>query len=85
MKSHRLESIRPANPRYHVAQVDGVYHAIPFVFLTDTMYRDIISERETLLADTPEDKRQRQQQVFERYDAAQSLRGYKQILSLYGL
>lgn len=85
MKSHRLETIHPANPRYHVAQLDGIYHAIPFVFVTDTMYRDIIVEREALLAATPEESRPRQKQVFDRYDPAQSLRGYKEILSLYGI
>nr|MBL8455199.1 hypothetical protein [Zoogloeaceae bacterium] len=85
MKSHRLESIRPANPRFHLPQADGIYHAIPFVFVTETMYRDIIAERETLLASISPENRIRQHQVFERYDPAQSLRGYKEILSLYGL
>lgn len=85
MKSHRFENIQPANPRFHVSQADGMYQAIPFVFVTETMYRDILSEREALLAALPAGDRARQRQVLDRYDPAQSLRGYKEILSLYGI
>ncbi|MBL8444646.1 MAG: hypothetical protein JNK52_11430 [Zoogloeaceae bacterium] len=85
MKSHRFENVHPANPRFHVSQADGMYQAIPFVFVTETMYRDIVSEREALLSALPAEDRARQQQVFDRYDPAQSLRGYKEILSLYGI
>lgn len=85
MKSHRFENVQPANPRFHVSQADGIYKAIPFVFVTETMYRDIVAERETLLSSLPPENRARQQQALECYDPAQSLRGYKEILSLYGL
>lgn len=85
MKSHRFENIHPISPRFHVSLPDGLYQAIPFVFVTETMYRDIVAERETLLATTPAAHRKLQHELLERYDPAQSLRGYKEILSLYGI
>ena len=45
MKSYSTEAIRPAMPRFHLRQSNGLYWPITFVFVTERMGREIMQER----------------------------------------
>ncbi|PTD96986.1 hypothetical protein [Pseudothauera lacus] len=75
---------KTALPRFHLPTADGLYQAIPFVFVSERMLADILAERRALLDALPTAQRARQQQLFARYDPQLSGQAFQDILTLFG-
>jgi hypothetical protein len=71
------------SPRFHAQKADGLYRPIPFLFVTDRMCREILSEREEIMAAMPTATRQRQQTLFARYDPNVSAEAFTGLLNLF--
>lgn len=84
MKSHLTENFLPANPRFHLPLDNGLYQPIAFGFVTQTMHREIVSERASILAALPSALREQQERLFARYDPDQHLKGFQQVLAQFG-
>ncbi len=84
MKSHTTESIQNTSPRFHRLRKDGLYHPIPFMFVTDRMCDDILDEREMLLASLPAATHPRQKALFTSSDPKASSRAFKHLLRRFG-
>lgn len=84
MKNHPTESIRNTSPRYHRLRKDGLYHPIPFLFVTDRMCDDILDEREMLLASLPAATHDRQKALFAGNDPRASSKAFKHLLRRFG-
>lgn len=70
-------------PRFHTAKADGLYHPIPFLFVTERMCGEILAEREALMAAMSSATRKRQQALFSRYDPALSAEAFSGLLHLF--
>jgi hypothetical protein len=70
-------------PRFHILRPDGLYGPIRFLFVTDTMCREIVTERDAILASLPESARKRQSALFERYDPQVSAHAFKALLGIF--
>ncbi len=70
-------------PRFHTAKADGLYQPIPFLFVTERMCREILDEREALMAAMPATTRKRQQTLFARYDPSLSAEAFSGLLNLF--
>jgi hypothetical protein len=71
------------SPRFHTQKADGLYQPIPFLFVTDRMRREILSEREEIMAAMPTATRQRQKGLFARYDPNVSAEAFTGLLNLF--
>ena len=38
------------SPRFHAQKADGLYQPIPFIFVTERMCREILDERDEIVA-----------------------------------
>ncbi|ATE60124.1 hypothetical protein [Thauera sinica] len=85
MKSHATEKILPENPRFHLPKGDGLFLPIPFLFVTERMQGDILSERAVILGSLPSPAREQQIKIFERYDPKSSFDAFQDILRLFGV
>ena len=85
MKSHMNEKMQPANPRFHLPRGDGLFQPIAFLFVTERMQQDILSERDAILSGMPTPTRQQQAKIFERYDPQSSFDAFQNIRSLFGV
>lgn len=85
MKSHVTETVLPANPRFHLPRGDGMFQPIPFLFVTERMKGDILSERELILGAMQSQARELQARIFERYDPKSSFDAFQDILRLFGV
>ncbi len=72
------------SPRFHAQKADGLYQPIPFLFVTERMCREILSEREEIMTALPQGTRQRQQALFARYDPNVSAEAFAGLLNLFG-
>lgn len=85
MKSYSTEAIRPAMPRFHLRQSNGLYWPITFVFVTERMGREIMQERQLILDAMPPSERKKQEALFRRYDPDVSVRAFQGTLRLFGI
>lgn len=69
--------------RYHVQANDGLFRPIPFLFVTDRMHQEISDEREKILTLTPDERRERQLKLLERYDPQHSSKAFNDMLNLF--
>lgn len=85
MKSHTNENILPANPRFHLPRVDGLFQPIRFVFVTEQMHQDIANERTAILTAMTPQARAEQEKIFARYDPQASAKAFDDILVMFGV
>ena len=85
MKSYSTEAIRPAMPRFHLRQSNGLYRPITFVFVTERMGREIMQERQLILDAMPPSDRKKQEALFRRYDPEVSVQAFQGTLRLFGI
>ncbi len=85
MKSYSTEAIRPAMPRFHLRQSNGLYWPITFVFVTERMGREIMQERQIILDAMPPSDRKKQEALFRRYDPEVSVQAFQGTLRLFGI
>jgi|GEM_PF-1654000 hypothetical protein len=85
MKSYSTEAIRPAMPRFHLRQSNGLYWPITFVFVTERMGREIMQERQLILDAMPPSDRKKQEALFRRYDPEVSVQAFQGTLRLFGI
>ena len=79
--THRNPAAQPL--RYHVQGSDGLYRPIPFLFVTDRMHQEIVEERQRILDLLPEQRRERQRKLLERYDPQHSSSAFNAMLRLF--
>ena len=70
-------------PRFHAQKADGLYQPIPFLFVTDRRFGEILAEREEIMAAMPAATRKRQQALFARYDPNVSAEAFSGLLNLF--
>ena len=70
-------------PRFHTEKGDGLFHPIPFLFVTRRMCEEIMAEREAILHEQPAAAREKQEALFARYDPAVSANAFSGILGLF--
>ena len=85
MKSYSTEAIRPAMPRFHLRQSNGLYWPITFVFVTERIGREIMQERQLILDAMPPSDRKKQEALFRRYDPEVSVQAFQGTLRLFGI
>ena len=71
------------SPRFHAQKADGLYQPIPFIFVTERMCREILDERDEIVAAMPTATRKRQQALFARYDPNVSAEAFSGLLNLF--
>lgn len=84
MKSQTAVKALPAELRFHFFGDDGLHHPIVFAFVSERMYRDILAERDTVLAALAPAQRARQEQLFARYDPQARARDFETLLRRFG-
>lgn len=81
MRTRNDQAIDQPAPRFHARRADGLFTAIPFLFVTERMAAEILAEREELTAKAADPKKQAA--LFASYNPQTRAATFRSILNLF--
>lgn len=78
-----VNRFQPASPRFHQQREDGLYHPIPFAFVSAEMCQAIVHERQIVLDLLPPAMHEQQHKLFTTYHPQTHFQAFQGLLQRF--